>query len=600
MHSLDWIILCGYCIGPLAMSIYFSRRAGKTMESFLVADRSLPWFVLGVSAFATYTSSGASSAFSMLVYTNGIAGNWVWWMTWIIWMPLVSALWSRYWRRLGIVTTAEFIQARYAGRPASMFRGVYALFMAFGWAALLNGYITGWLVKSLGPVFGVDPTHGGEVLTLLVVCVGMTGIYAIMSGAFSAAYSDMPQMLVYMIANIIFVPIAISAAGGMETIYSTIQALPQQTVNGTTLVAGSDFFTPLPPAGGISGVALIALIVNGFFYAAAPAGGEGYTAQLFMSAKNEFHAQVGQLLNAILSLVIRVLPLIFLGLAAAALYRPLGLSPDLAWGRLLADHGATGLTGLLIAAELAAFMSTIDTQINWATSYVVNDAYKPLIKPQASPKHYVLVCRLCNLVFMILAVGLGYYIAMGGESMNRWFNGINGGLIAFILPLSWLRFFWWRFNIWGEISALAVGFPLGLTFWIMRPWGLGDWEMALVLFGAGMVTQVTVALVTPAEPMEKLKAFYAKCRPPGWWGPVRDALSPDEQAAISKETRTGILHAVLGFGVCAGLVVAMCLFFARYFAGGAAVSAGVILCGGLLVREWKRTGVLRKLRSGEE
>lgn len=596
MQPLDWAVLAAYCIIPIGIAVYFSRRAGKTMESFLVADRSLPWFVLGVSAFATYTSSGASSAFSMLVYKNGIAGNWVWWMTWIIWMPLVSALWSRYWRRLGIVTTAEFIQARYAGRPASVFRAVYAVFMALGWATLLNGYITGWLVSSLGPVFGVDPSNGTQVLTLLVVCVGMTGIYAVMSGAFSATYNDIPQMAVYMLANIIFVPIALSAAGGLERIYETIQALPPQTIGNATMVGGSEFFDPLPPAGGISGVALIALIVNGFFYAAAPAGGEGYTAQLFMSAKNEFHAQVGQLMNSILSLLVRVLPLIFLGLAAAALYRPMGLSPDLAWGRLIADHGVAGLTGLLIAAELAAFMSTIDTQINWATSYIVNDAYKPMVKPNADPKHYVRVCRISNLVFMVLSVALGYYIATGGEGMNRWFNGINGGLIAFILPLSWLRFFWWRFNVWGEISALVIGFPLGITLWLTRPWDLGDWEMALLLFGCGFVTQVTVTLLTPAEPMEKLKAFYIKCRPPGWWGPVAESLSPDERAAISKETGRGILHACLGIFVCGGLVVTMCLLFARWYAWAAGSAALALVSACLLLRAWIRSGVLAKLR----
>lgn len=600
MHPIDWIIVAGYCLVPLGIGVYFSRRAGKSAESFLVADRSLPWWVLGFSACATYTSSGASSAFSMLVYKDGLLGNWIWWVPWVIWMPLVSALWSKYWRRLGIVTTAEFIEARYSGRSASVFRGVYALFMAFGWAVLLNGYCTGWLVSAMGPVFGVDRGDPAQVLLFLGAVVGLTAGYAVMSGAFSVTYSDVPHLLVFVIGNAIFVPIAISAAGGLDAIYATIRALPEQTVasgagSATTLVGGAHFFDALPPARGLSGITLLALVVNGLFYAAAPSGGEGYTAQLFMSAKNEFHAQVGQLFNAFLSLALRIVPLIFLGLAAAAIYRPLGLAPDLAWGRLVADHAPAGLVGILIAADLAAFLSTIDTQVNWATSYVVNDAYRRFVRREATPSHYVLVCRLCNVLFLVLAVVVGFFVAVGGHGMDQWFTYINVGMAAFILPLAWLRFFWWRFNLWGEISALVVGMPLGYFFWFHRPWPMADGHVALLLFCTGFTVEVIVTLLTPPEKMETLTAFYRKCRPPGLWGPVRDALRPEERAEVSRETRQGVTQAALGCLFCLGLVMTLGLGFARNWAGMSGAVALLLTAGGALLVRWLRTGVLAGL-----
>ena len=124
MKPLDWGIMVIYAAVALAIGLYFTRRSSRGIESYFVGARSLPWWIIGFSAVATFTSAGSSSAFTMLIYSGGLLGNWWWWIPWMIWMPLVAVVWSKFWRRLRVVSTAEFVEVRYGGRAAGVFRTI--------------------------------------------------------------------------------------------------------------------------------------------------------------------------------------------------------------------------------------------------------------------------------------------------------------------------------------------------------------------------------------------------------------------------------------------------------------------------------------------
>src|SRR5215470_6702610 len=142
MATVDWLAVGAYLAIGLFIGLYFVRRASASMENYFIAGRSLSWWVIGLANCATYT--GGSAAWVMLVFQDGLVGNFWWWPSWVVWMPLVAVLWARYWRRMGIVTTAEFIELRYSGRMAKAYRGVYALYSCFGWAPLMIGSLGGW------------------------------------------------------------------------------------------------------------------------------------------------------------------------------------------------------------------------------------------------------------------------------------------------------------------------------------------------------------------------------------------------------------------------------------------------------------------------
>lgn len=546
MASVDWLIVIAYSVFILFLGIYFSRRAGKSIDDYFLAGRKLPWWVIGTSSVATYSDAGLAPAVTMLVFTGGLLGNGVWWICFAIWMPLVAILWSKFWRRLKILTSAELIEVRYGGKAAGIFRGIYALFMCFGFAVVLMGYVTGWLESALTPVLGWSG------LKLMLVFGSITLIYTVMSGLFGAAYSDVPQFFIFLIGNIIFIPIVINAVGGFDTIYKNV-----------ALIRGSegfnDFFKILPPNRDLTGLTVIAFTVQGLFFAASPAGGEGFTAQRFMAAKNEFHAQVGQLLNAFLSLIVRVLPFLFIGVAAASILSPDSVSdPGDIWAIMVSRFSVTGLTGLLVAGIIASYMSTIDTELNWGASYLINDIYKRFIKKEADKKHYVLVSRLLSVLMLFLAILIAYYLV---EEMRAWFLFINSVMVAFLLPLSWLRFFWWRLNIFGEASAIIGSIPLGYFIWFIldfkdKPF----WQGFLLLFITGFFIIVFVSLITRPEKIETLTGFYRKCRPPGFWKPVKDLLDKSDVYTAS-ELKSDLTDSVLGIIICLGSILSIISFF---------------------------------------
>ncbi len=576
MHPTDWAVMVVYALLALAIGVYFTRRASGGIESYFVGARSLPWWAIGFSTVATFTSAGSASAFTMLVYSNGLLGNWWWWIPWVVWMPLVAVIWSKFWRRLRIISTAEFVEVRYGGRAASVFRSVAAVYFSFGWAVVLMAYVTGWLTRSVGPILG----WSGR--SIILFAAATTLIYTMLGGLLGAVYSEVFQFAFFVVSNVIFIPFVVHRLGGLPHIYADVERN-----------VGPAFLRATPPGGDFTGLTILALTLQGLFFAASPAGGEGFTAQKFMAAKNEFHAQVGQLFNAFLSLVVRVIPFFFLGIVATSAFPHHAVEGERAWGELVKRFGFPGLTGLLVAGEFASYQSAMSTEMNWGASYLINDLYKRLIRKQASQRHYVWAGRVATLLLLAVALLVGGLMVKG---MMAWFLFINNVMIAFILPLAWLRFFWWRLNVWGEIAALVGGLPLGYVLWF--PLGFAQrpfWQGFLLLFFSGWLVIVVVTLLTPPEKQETLENFYRLCRPPGLWGKVTDSLPPAERLRAREELRGDLYECALGIVFCTAGVAATANLFGRHWASGMAwVILGSVTFT-LFVTRWKSKGVFRSL-----
>ena len=579
MQTIDWTILALYCSLMLAIGFYFARRAGKSMESYFIASRKLPWWLVGISATATYSDAGAAPAFTMLVFRYGLLGNWWWWATFAVWMPLVAVIWSKLWRRLRIVTTAEFMQLRYGGREAQIFRGIYAVFMGMGWAVLLNGYVIGWLIRAVAPIFSWND------IQILLFASGLILIYCTLSGFLGVVYSDVVQFLIFFVGNLILIPVILNRVGGLSFVYE--QAISQR---------GTEFFQALPPHGELGMMTFLFLIIQGLFFASSPAGGEGYTAQRFLAAKNEFHAQTGQLFNSFMTLIVRVIPFLFLGIIGAAILPAATTDPDKVWGILVSRYSVPGLTGILVAAELAAFMSTIDTHINWGSSFLINDLYRKFLRINASETHYVLISRTATAFILILSVLVGYFLV---DRMMAWFLFINSVMVAFILPLSWLRFFWWRHNVFGEAAAIIIGLPLSYVVWFPLGFSQSEkhpfWQGFLILFALGWIIIITIDLLTRPEKYERLKEFYLKCRPPGFWAPVARRVSPELPKEQRKESIHDVIDCLLGSLCCLCSVAGLTALFGRQVAVFVITGVFSILSGSLFLFRWRKKGIFRSL-----
>ena len=203
------------------------------MENYFIAGRSLSWWVIGLANCATYT--GGSAAWVMLVFQDGLVGNFWWWPSWVVWMPLVAILWARYWRRMGIVTTAEFIELRYSGQAARVYRLIYAIYNCFGWAPLVTGYMTGWMVVEFQPILGWSK------FDIVLACGIVVLLYTVVSGLFGVVYNQIFQFSLYLVGASLLLPVSDRPFRGMAQYRSAAVA-----------VRGPDFMNPLPPSTSIT------------------------------------------------------------------------------------------------------------------------------------------------------------------------------------------------------------------------------------------------------------------------------------------------------------------------------------------------------------
>ncbi|MBS1814626.1 MAG: hypothetical protein JSS87_07105 [Acidobacteria bacterium] len=567
MRLFDWTILGIYCALILGLALYFQKRASGGVVEFFAAGRDLPWWVIGFADVAGYTGGG--QGFVMLLFLSGYSGLWLMaWLSWIIWMPLVAIIWAPMWRRLNVVTTGEFIERRYAGRVARNYRTVYALYACVAWGMTSVAYAAAWMTATASPVLGWSP------MKVMLVFGGVTIVYTLLAGLFAVAYNDVLQFLLLMGGNLAFGILLMQHAGGMHAVWQRVAA-----------VRGEQFLSSMPSGSGLSAMTIVALCIQGLFFAGSPFAGEGWTAQRFMAARDERHAVLGQMSNGVLALVVRLIPFILIALAAAALYTPSQVAvPATLWGDLVRRYAPPGLLGLLLVSSLAGYMAAISSIGNWAASYLVNDIYARRINPSASQKQLISASRLATGGLLCIAFVLGMAIRI--DQLDKWILFINSSLIVFSLPLAWLKWFWWRTNAWADMVGVLGGFPAGYIVWFgsdaVLPASLRamlsrvthfNWNGLIpafsdlqrfpfwmgfgVLFITGWVVIVAVALLTKPEPKEILADFYRLAKPIGFWKPVQDTLPMHERPTAKKEVATAIFGMLFYFLLTAALFEGM-------------------------------------------
>lgn len=537
LTAADWTIIAIYSIAMIGLGLYFSRAATKSADGYLIGERSLPWWVIGFANVSTYSDSGGGWVWLFFVggfmYLNQIA-----WIAWPIWMPLVGVFWAKFWRRSGLVTTGELLEFRYSGRAAAAFRGFYGIYACIGWATVFLGYGSAMLAEMLAPLLGWEP------LSVILVFGAIATAYTLLGGLLGAAYIDVPQFFIFFGAAFAVWYFGVEDAGSYRELLDRAMANRD-----------ADFWQILPPSTGtnqyVNGMTLLALGLIGLFLAGSPCAGEGWTAQRCLAAKDERHAVMGQMFNCVLTLVVRMIPLLPLGVLAIALYPAADpgqnskiVLPDgsiegsiSVWSQLVIKYAdrIPGFGGILIAAVLAGFMSTVGTLLQWGSSFVVNDFYRRHLRPDAPEKEHILVARLTMVLMMVLATLLASSIS----DIGPWVFFINAAMIAPALPLAWLRWFWSRFNVWGELFGLVISVPLASFVWFWIEWEPESrvWQPTLLLLGIGLVGSITVALLTPPESEETLRNFYLKVRPPGAWGKVRRKLAAEGLIDLQQQRR---------------------------------------------------------------
>ena len=575
LTPLDWAAILVYLLISLLLGLYFRRRSAASTEEYFVSGRRVSWWLAGTSMVATTFAADTPLVVAGLVYTQGIAGNWLWWSA----LPsgmLTVFLFARLWHRSGLLTDVQFAEFRYAGRPAALLRGFRALYLGL----LMNCLILGWVTKAMTQIVAVS--IGVDESIALAVCIfiliPLTGLYASLGGLWGVLWTDLFQFVLMMTIIVLVAFFAVNAVGGMPALLDKLEA--------SRIVAGSsasDVTAFLPDfSRGLTGEArwtlplltfIVFLTVQWWaaWYPGAEPGGGGYVAQRIFATRSERDGLLSVLWFNLAHYAIRPWPWILVGLAAVVLYPGLDRSES-SYMLVATQHLPPALRGLLIAGFLAAFMSTVATHLNWGSSYLVSDFYRRFIRTDAPESHYVNVGRIVTLL-LVVATGIVSWKLISIREGWKFVLEVGAGTGGVYL----LRWYWWRINAWSEISAMATALLVSVALRWTQPFSGPEFlvfaKNALVTTGVTTLVWVAVTLVTPPEPAGVLVNFYRRVRPDvTGWGPVALA-APD--VPPTRDLAPNLLSWLLGcamvysalFGIgnlCFGHYSAAAIFLALF------------------------------------
>jgi SSS family transporter len=571
LATIDYVIIFGFFILSLAIGLLVAKQSGKSSESFFLSGRNMPWWLLGFSMVATTFAADTPGLVTQLVRENGVSGNWVWWAMLLTGM-LTVFFYSKLWRKSGITTDLEFYELRYKGKSASFLRGFRAIYLGVFFNVITMAGVCLAGAKIANILLGISQEETLIYSSIIVV------IYSSLGGLKGVLITDFIQFIIAMIGSV----------------WATIYIVNLPDIGGLDILLThsnvSNKLNILPDFSDSN--ALITLLIIPFavqwwstWYPGAEPGGGGYIAQRMLAAKDEKHATWATLFFNFAHYALRPWPWIIVGLASLILFPTLESintafpnltsemqGHDVAYAAMM-TYLPAGLIGIVLTSLIAAFMSTISTQLNWGSSYIVNDFYSRFINPNSTEKQKVLVGRISTVLLMICAALFSFYLQSAHDVFNLLLQIGAGTGLLFIL-----RWFWSRINPYSEIAAMVISFLIAFVFFINGKLDTPLFELAghwQLIIGVVITTLgwVIVTLLTKPTDSETLNKF--------------------ESLIYGSESKFhNIGYKILAFFL--GVIGTYSFLFATgYFIYGKmtqaiGLSIVAIVCSGLLIKNWKK------------
>jgi len=646
MHWADWLVVAMYVVFAITVGIKLTKKAEADVDQFFLSGRSLPWWVAGTSMVATTFAADTPLVITGWVRDHGIWQNWLWWTLAVSGM-LGVFLFSRYWRRGGIMTKAELAELRYGGREAAVLRGALGFFHA----AISNTIVLCWVLlaasKIIDVLFDLGGDESAKAWGLTAACaIALT--YSLLAGFWGVVLTDLVQFAMAMSGAIALAVLSWNAVGGGDAIVHASQL--GELIRPETLR-----FIPPWGDGGVFDAAfwtgpftIFAVYLGVYWWASEGIDGSGVSVQRILASKDDRHGMLASLWYNVAHYAFRPWPWICVALASMLVFPhrevvaefdgsvasidgnaiqvvdasgatheyPLAVEGDYdgwrmddrvavdkpfqegdvlaatdserAYVWMMVRYLGPGLLGLVVASLLAAFMSTIDTHVNLASSFFVNDIYRRFLVRKREAKHYVRVAQVASIGVM----AIGGLLAYGADSISDLFQFFLS-VLAGVGPIYVLRWLWWRVRASAEITAMVTSLITTVAVTLLRghvtlvdgplsPDGvLSDVGRHLLVTAVSMVSAFVAIAVTPRPDPASLVAFYRRVRPMGAWGPVRD-LCPDVERPRE------------GAPIAVGVICGLCSVYGPMLGVGwfllgrraEAAIAGLVMLAGIVGVRW--------------
>ena len=574
IETIDWLIIAIYFLVALAIGIWASKKAGSDTQSFFLAGRSMPWWLLGISMVATTFSTDTPNLVTDLVRQKGVSGNWAWWAFLLTGM-LTVFIYAKLWRRSNVLTDIEFYELRYGGKPAAFLRGFRSLYLGLVFNVLVMGTVSLAAIK-----FGEILLGWEGWFTLLIACT-VTIVYSVLGGLKAVIITDFIQFILAMVGSVfaMFYILNLPEIGGIKNL------VLHENVRGNL-----SFFPDFSDPNSWVPVMFVPFAVQWWasYYPGAEPGGGGYIAQRMFSAKDENHAIGATLLFNVCHYALRPWPWIIIALSSLIIFPDLkdiqSAFPNLPENKLGHDVAypamltllPPGLLGLVAASLIAAFMSTMSTQLNLGASYLVNDFYKRFINKSANEQQLVTAGRIFTIASVCLGAGLGLTLTNASQAFELLLMiGAGTGLIYI------LRWFWWRINAYTEIIAMITSLIIAYYFNFLND-SFVVWIEIVIGAALTTITWIIATFITPPEDEKTLMRFVDIVNPggPGW--KKFEQKKTTERWSVPK----GILSMLLGSIAVYGILLGTGSFIYGNYLIATSLMAISLICIYLLLNAW--------------
>lgn len=524
LHPIDLTIIGGYLGAIVALGFWLSRRAGRDIGSYFLSGNTVPWYVLGMSNASSMFDITGTMWLVSVIFVYGLKGVWVPWL-WPLFNQVFLMIYLSVWvRRSGVLTGAEWMATRFGKRWKGELSRISVLVFAL---VSVIGFLS-YAFQGIGKFATVFFPYDLAPQTYAAIFMGICAVYVVVGGMYSVIATDVLQFVILTVASLIVgwiafttvTPAELQAAvpGGWDELFfgwrlDVDWSTQLPAVTDRIAEDGWELFT----------IFFMMIAFKGMLVSAAGPT-PSYDMQRILAARTPREAA---LMSGFVSVCTvprwfliagtTVLGLVFFQSDLAAMGDGIDFEMMLPW--VMNEFLPIGLTGLLLAGLLAAFMSTFDSTVNAGAAYLVNDVYKRYIHPEASQSWLIWVSYGAS--FLVVVVGITFgYLSESINSVTQWIvSGLYGGYAA---P-NMLKWHWWRFNGAGYFGGMMTGIVAALLFPVLAPdlSALDSFPFILML---SAVASVAGSLLTEPTDEETLKHFYKSVRPWGFWGPIHDKV----------------------------------------------------------------------------
>lgn len=531
IHVIDMLIIGLYVVATIAIGFWISKRASKSMQNYFLGGNQIPWYMLGLSNASGMFDISGTMWMVYLLFVYGLKSVWIPWL-WPVFNQIFLMVFLSAWlRRSGVMTGAEWIKFRFGNsRGAELSHFIVVVFailnvigfLAYGFIGIgkFAAIFLPWQLSS-------DPVTNVNLYGLIITAI--TTLYVVKGGMFSVVFTEVLQFVI-MTISCISVGIIAMMVVSPEMLDPMIPAGWRNLFFGWTLnldwsgIMDSANQKIADDGWTLFSAFFMMMLFKGWLQSAAgPA--PNYDMQRVLSTRTPREAAK---MSGFVSLVL-LIPryMLITGLTVLALVffsdelNAMGDAVDfeLILPFAMREFIPVGLLGLLIAALLAAYMSTYAATVNAAPAYIVNDIYKRYINPNASQKTYVRWSYITSIVVVVIGTAFGFMV----DSLNDIVQWIVAALFGGYTASNVLKWYWWRFNsygyFWGMVGGMLAAGIVPAVFSNITE--IYTFPIILVI---SLIGCILGTYLTPPDDEETLKNFYLRVRPWGFWKPIHEKL----------------------------------------------------------------------------